>query len=268
MFYAWLNNIIEEVNSVIKNIFRDKIFLLCFTIAIIVILFSLLFELNKIEWLGVIFAVSMSMALALKYSYVQTERGDKKIVAGGRLLLQIVMAIIIGITIFYDKPMQDISYVYTRIHGNIGLLYLLCLVAPSIIAIAAKIIFQSGNPLYGGIVSGHAGFVTTMFFINSYSGAPLVLLILPSLSILVPRCIELKTLAVKWFLKVAGGISMLTLCISTIVTRENFILVGLNFLMLALAILCQGKKVHKKREICLGIIAGTLCSIIILGVFG
>ncbi|HNZ86542.1 MAG TPA: hypothetical protein PLD95_02895 [bacterium] len=267
MFDDFINGIIKEVNSVVKYALKDKIFLLCSLTAVIVLLLGLLCWLNKLEWAIVLLTISISMSKALSYAYARSnDQVEKKLVTGTELMLCTVIAVIIGVLVFYDKTIQNPLYIYNRIYGKEGIVYVVCIIVPILIAIFSKIIINSGEPLYGGIVSVHSAFTISLFFINSHNATTFFLLIIPAISILLPRCISTNTW-LKTSLKISGTLSMATLCILTILSKRNIVLILANFLMLLLVVLCQGKPVHKKMEIFFGILVGAICSTIILSIF-
>lgn len=261
------NKIIEEVNSVIKFVFNNKIFLLCSLIAMVVVLFGLLFNLGKGEWNDVLLTISISMILAMNYSYAhKCGNVEKKSIVGAELIFFTIIAIVVGLNVFYDKTVQNPMYVYHKIKGNLSVIYLMCLIVPVVVTIVVKIIRKSGQPLYGGIISGHAAFATALFFINFHNKPYWPLVILPIVYILLPRCIKLG----RWYktsLCPFSISSVVLLILFTIIGRHNWVLIWANVFILILMLICQGGKVHRVKEIFFGIILGIICSLVILGIF-
>lgn len=268
MFYGVFNEIIDEVNSVIKFMFNNKVFLTISLIAIVVILFGLLFNLDKGEWIDILITISISMILAMNYSYAhKQENVDKKRIVGTELIFFTIVAIAIGLMIFYDKTIQNPMYIYYRIKGNLSIVYLMCLIVPVIISIFFKIVRKSGEPLYGGIISGHASFVASLLFINIHNKADWLFLIIPIVYVLLPRCINLRC----WYkngLRLISIISAILLIIFVIAGKYNKILIWTDVFMLILLLISQGQKVHRKREIIIGFVIGVICSMTIIYVFG
>lgn len=263
MFNESMDKIIEEANLIIKHALKDKTLLAISMFAVVVVLFSLLFKLNKLEWVGVLITVSISMTRALEYSHIHNGEQEKKMIMGSEMFFQTVVAIIIGIVIFYDKTIQNPHYILDRISGNKNLIFAICLTAPAVITIFSKIIWSSGEPLYGGIISGHAAFVSALLMINIRAETQYLWLIIPIISVLMPRCMQTKRW-IKKLLKISGGISMLFVCIKTIIDGNGIVLITANILMFALVLLCQGRPVHRKKEISFGMILGMMCSALIM----
>ncbi len=267
MFYNMLNTVIGEINSVIKFMLKNKIFLFCLTVAIIVIFLGFIYKLNRYEWIAVLLSISISMILAMEYADSHVEKKEKRMLTiGSALIFHTIITIIIGSIVFYDKTIKDQVYIYTIIHKSKDLVYLICLIIPALITIFAKIIFKKGEPLYGGIISGHSAFVSALFLINYRAGTSYALLIVPSISILIPRCIDLAR-GLKTPIKTLGTISMVLLLISTIKGQGGIVLISANLIMLILVLICQQKPVHKKIEICLGILVGTIFTLSMLYFF-
>jgi len=264
MFNSTINKVIMETNLVIKHALKDKIFLACSVFAVVVVLFSLLCKLNKLEWVGILLTISISMTRALEYSYAhKSGKDNRKLIIGSELLFQTIIAMIIGVIIFYDKTIQDPNYIIHRISGNENLIFAICLITATTITVFAKIIWNSGEPLHGGIISGHSAFVASLFIINTHANLPSLILILPAIAILIPRCIQIKK-SLKILMKIIGGFCMLYLCIITINREEGIVLIVANITMLALVIMCQGKPVHCKKEMLNGLAIGFICSALII----
>ncbi|MDD3284915.1 MAG: hypothetical protein PHZ07_04950 [Patescibacteria group bacterium] len=268
MFHKIFNEIIEEINSVIKFMFNNKIFLTCLLIAIMVILFGFLFNLDKGEWNDILLTVSISMILSMNYSYAHKQKNvEKKRIVGTELICFTIVAIIIGWGIFYDKTIQNPMYIYHKISSDLSIVYLMCLIVPVIISIFFKIVRKSGEPLYGGIISGHATFLSSLLFINFHNKANWPLVIPSILYILFPRCMSLE----HWYrnaLRLISVISTAFLAFFVIIGKHNIVLIWADIFMLILLLISQGKKVHRKREVILGFVIGVICSITIIFIFG
>lgn len=269
MFYRIFDSIIEETNIVIDFMFKDKVFLSVSFLAIIVTTLGILCRLNETQQILLLIVIAISMILAMQYSYAHKQKKlESKRIIGAELIFFTVIATIIGWKMFYNKTIQNPLYIYYQIKGNLDFVYLICIITPSLLTIIFKIISKNNHPLHGGIVSGHSAFAISLLFINLHANNiywPLI--ILPIICILLPRCINAGTWY-KFGLRPLSLVSIALLIGTTINKGSSIIIVGANILMLLLIVICRNKKVHKIKEILLGVLLGIVCSAIVLYIFG
>lgn len=261
-----MEKFIIKLNDMVKHMFKNKIFLIHIVIAIIITTLGIMSDLNETQLAILILTIASSLRGSVNYSLASKK---KKISSGAMLLFNALCASIIGYLIFIKINNISLELLYNKIYNSQTNILLLILIIAPIISIIAKIITKNGEPLYGGIISGHGAFVSTVLVLSlNYNFLIFIFLILPALSIILPRCMNLKNKILK---EILYGSSITTAIIAIIISTSqklNLILITAIALIFCLTILAQqGEKVHKKYEVCLGILTGTISTILILIMF-
>ena len=256
-----LNKLIVEINGMIKHMFENKIFLLHIVIAVIVVVLGIMSNLNEISLAILILTIASSLRGSINYSLVKDD--EKKLATGTMLLFNAVCAMIIGYILFIQVNHISLNILYNKICNSDTNVYLLALIVPTTISILTKIITRSGEPLYGGIISGHSAFCVTVYLISINQHIIfLLLLLIPIITIIKPRYSNRKCkIAPALIITILGILFLLYLRINIIIVLSHIMLIPL------LIGTKNAQVVHKKREILYGIITGIVTTIFILLIF-
>lgn len=144
--------------------------------AVLVLIFSLLFELSRVELGLVIIAVSLvifaelfNTAIEVVIDILTQDYSFKariaKNISAAAAVIAAGNALFVGYLVFFKKA-QDLSLdlVFTIRHEPLHLIFInLSLIFITVIVL--KSIFSSGTPLKGGIISGHSALAASSVFI-------------------------------------------------------------------------------------------------------
>ncbi len=241
--------------------FQNKIFLLHIIMAIVVISLGIMSNLSGVHLSILILTIASSLRGSINYSLAKNDA--RRIATGSLLLFNAFWAIIIGYILFVKVNHLSLHVLYQRIADSTVNVYLLVLVIPILISIVAKIISKTGEPLSGGMISGHAVFCISTYLLSANRSILfLFLLVIPIITILKSRCSENKC-------RLIPALTLMLFSISVaIYLKFNMVLIIAQLLFVPLI---WGTKysepVHQKKEIYYGIITGAISTVIILFLF-
>ena len=256
-----VNKFLKELNGMIRHMFENKIFLIHMIIAIITVTLGIMANLTTTQLVILVIAIAASLRTSIHYSLAEDEK--RKLSLGAMMLFNAICALVIGYLLFIQASQINLITLYEKISNSYVNVCLLALIIPVTISISAKIILKSGEPLSGGIISGHATYCITVYLLSiNQHKAFAFLLILPILTIIIPRYLLYKY-------KVWPPTLVTAVCIAyLLLLKANIIIILANII---LGLLVFGSKdikpVHKKREITYGIIIATISTILILFIF-
>lgn len=152
-----------------------------FTIAVIVLLFSLFFKLSKLEVLIIFFTISLviiaemfNTSIEATIDLITNEYHElakiAKNVAAGAVLISAINALIVAYIIFFDKLNIATDIVLNKVREMTLHATFISFIIVIIIVIAVKAYLGEGTPLKGGMPSGHAAMafsiVTSVAFVS------------------------------------------------------------------------------------------------------
>ena len=256
-----LNKLILEVNRMIRNMFENKIFLLDIVIAIVAILLGMMSNLNHTHLAILILTIASSLRGSINFSLARDE--EKKLALGTMLLFNALCAGAIGYILFIQAGSLSFTTLYNKINSSNISIYSLILIIPALISIIAKMITKNGEPLYGGIISGHTAFCVSVYLLSINQNIIFALLLpIPIITILSSRCSEYKCKIIPSLLITGISIGI------SVYLKANIILILAQLLFVPLLLGTKnGKKVHSKKEIFLGLLTGAITTILILFIF-
>lgn len=138
-----------------------------FIIAFIVLITSLFFDFSKIEFLILLFTISLVIVSEMVNTSIEktidliTEDYHPlakiaKNVAAGAVLISAINAIIVGYLLFFDRLNPYSNVILYKMKNSPIHLTFVAIVIVIILTVAIKTFAQSGTPFKGGIVSGHS----------------------------------------------------------------------------------------------------------------
>lgn len=271
-----LNKFIDEMNSVIKELFRNKVFLLYIIVAITILILGSIVDLENGKFIDLVIAVTISLCAAINYYFAyKSGDSDKKMKAGLMLFIVGITSMFIGYLIFYRTGILSPKILYNKIANSSSHIYLLCITATPIVVVLMKIVLKSGKALTGGIVSGHAAYATSVLIITADALSPfhffISFLLIPSLLvIIISRCKYASHLGYRAILSVSviASILNLTVIYHCISQKAPAILILSQIILIALVLrTIKAKPTHREREIFLGIAIGLLIPMLIIAIF-
>ena len=178
-FTESFNHAIEGITYTVRTQRNMKIHMV---VALIVLFFSLFFNLSKLEM--VILLVTITMVLVLELintaieatidvlaNYYHPLAKIAKNVAAGAVLVAAANAIVVGYLIFFDKLKPMTNTVLFRIKQSDTTVVFICLILVVIVTIIVKALYGEGTPLRGGMPSGHSalafGTATAISFLTA-----------------------------------------------------------------------------------------------------
>jgi diacylglycerol kinase (ATP) len=173
------NHAIEGITYTVRTQRNMKIHMVA---ALIVLFFSLFFNLSKLEM--VILLVTITLVLVLELintaieatidvlaNYYHPLAKIAKNVAAGAVLVAAANAIVVGYLIFFDKLKPMTNTVLFRIKQSDTTVVFICLILVVIVTIIVKALYGEGTPLRGGMPSGHSalafGTATAISFLTA-----------------------------------------------------------------------------------------------------
>ncbi|SKC79570.1 diacylglycerol kinase [Maledivibacter halophilus] len=145
-----------------------------FIIAILVLFFSIFFDLSKMETIAVFITISLVIVTEMINTSIEatidliTDKYHElakiaKNVAAGAVLISAVNSIIVGYIVFFDK-LDKLSTIFIHKVRNMPMnIVFVSLLIVIFIAIGIKAYFKEGTPLRGGMPSGHAAVSFSIF---------------------------------------------------------------------------------------------------------
>ena len=171
-----INSFNHAIAGLIHAIRTQRNMQLHLTAAILVLVFSLLFELSRIELALVIISISLVIFAELINTAVEViidilsqdyslKARIAKNISAAAVVVAAGNAIFIAYLVFFNKAQElSLRLIFNIRHEPLHLIFInLSLIF--ILVIALKSIFSSGTPLKGGIVSGHTALSASVVLI-------------------------------------------------------------------------------------------------------
>lgn len=145
-----------------------------FIIAILVLFFSIFFDLSKVETIVILITISLVIVAEMINTSIEatidliTDKYHElakiaKNVAAGAVLISAVNSIIVGYIIFFDK-LDKLSVIFIHKVKSMPMhIIFVSLLIVIFIDIGIKAHFKGGTPLRGGMPSGHAAISFSIF---------------------------------------------------------------------------------------------------------
>lgn len=162
-----INSFNYAVDGIIYSLKKEKNMKIHFFIAFIVLLSSLFFNFNRIEFLMLFFTISLVIITEMVNTAIEkivdlyTDKYHplakiSKDVAAGAVLIAALNALVVAYLLFFDR-VNPIAYILINKIANSPIhLTAISLLLVIILTIYAKTKSYTGTPFFGGIVSGHA----------------------------------------------------------------------------------------------------------------
>lgn len=198
------------VEGIIYTLKKERNMKIHFFIAFLVLISSLFFNFDRIEFLMLFFTISLVMVAEMMNTAIEkvidlyTDEFHplakiSKDVAAGAVLIASVNALIVAYLLFFDRVNPIAGMLINRIKNSPIHLTAISLLLVIILTIYAKTKSYTGTPFFGGIISGHAavGFTiaTSITFLTEDA---LVTTLSYSIALLVAESrVELKIHSVK-----------------------------------------------------------------------
>lgn len=178
-------NIIDSFNYAINGVIyafkSQRNMKIHFAIAILVLFLSLFFDLNKWEFLILLFSIALVIVSELFNTAIESVVDlitDKhhpiaaiaKDVAAGAVLISAMNAIAVGYILFFYRANNILRNIFSKVKHSPPYLTFVVLIIIMILTIILKAYFRDGTPLRGGTPSGHSalafGIATSLSFIS------------------------------------------------------------------------------------------------------
>lgn len=165
-----INEIIKNINEIIEEAVKDKIFLVYLIITLTVVFLGLVLNLGKLEFMVLILVINISLVSYVVFSLLEDEK--RKLKMGAILILNFFLSMIIGYLLFCTKPKFSLPLLWQRIGDSQSHIYLFCLLLIPILVVLLKILFKKGRALTGGIASGHVAYSVSVLILtmNAFQG--------------------------------------------------------------------------------------------------
>jgi len=153
-----------------------------FVATVLVLLSSLIFKINKLEFLMLMVAIAFVVMAEMINTAIEASidlftqeyhfrAAIAKNVAAGAVLVSSGVALVVGFLIFFPKFDPTIPRVLTSLQKSPSYLTLVALLLTILAVIVGKALSKTGRPLQGGMPSGHAALstvaATTIAFLSS-----------------------------------------------------------------------------------------------------
>lgn len=178
-FTESFNHAIEGVIYTVRTQRNMKIHL---TAAIVVLLFSLFFNMSKLEMVILLMTIVSVIVLELintaieatidvLANYYHPLAKIAKNVSAGAVLVAAANSVVVGYLLFFDKLKPITNNVLFRIKQSDTTVVFICLILVVIVTIIVKALYGDGTPLRGGMPSGHSalafGAATAVSFLTA-----------------------------------------------------------------------------------------------------
>lgn len=145
-----------------------------FIIAVLVLFFSLFYNLTKIEILILFITIALVIITEMINTCIEatidliTDKYHElakiaKNVAAGAVLISAINSIIVAYVIFYDKINRLSGIVFHKVRSTPFHVTFISLLIVIFLSIGMKAYFKKGTPLRGGMPSGHAAISFSIF---------------------------------------------------------------------------------------------------------
>lgn len=164
-------NLIQSFNNAINGIIfalkTEKNMKIHFWAAIIVLFFSLFTNLSRIEFLILVFTISLVIITEMVNTAVEslvdiaTDNYHPlakiaKDVAAGAVFISMLNAVVVAYIIFFEKLNLTTHWIITRVQQTPTHIMFIAVSMVLISVLALKAYFNKGTPFHGGMPSGHA----------------------------------------------------------------------------------------------------------------
>lgn len=180
-FIQSLNDAVEGFIYVIRS---EKNMRIHFFLGFSVLLAAIFLGVSKIEWIILCLSVCfvwisemVNTAIEETMDHIQETFHPAvriiKDVSAGAVLISVANSLVVGILIFsnyWHWPLEKLTWRLRYTDWHITFISLLVVV---FLVILAKVVFHRGTPLKGGIVSGHAAVVFSLWTAVIFTGANL-----------------------------------------------------------------------------------------------
>ncbi len=155
-----------------------------FVATILVLLSSLIFKINKLEFLMLMVAIAFVVMAEMINTAIEASidlftqeyhymAAIAKNVAAGAVLVAAGVSVVVGFLIFFPKLDPTIPRVLTTLQKSPSYLTLVALLLTIVVVIISKALTKTGRPLQGGMPSGHTALstvaATTIAFLSKHS---------------------------------------------------------------------------------------------------
>lgn len=175
----------NSINGIIETIKSESHMRFHILIAIVVIILSLMFDINKYELFVLMITISLvfiseifNTAIEKTVDLITTEYNETakfiKDAAAGAVMVSTILSLFVGYIIFFDKITKVIitGHQFIKLTGRISNITVLILALLSILVVFIKAITRKmnskGTALEGGMPSGHATISFSLVTIISY----------------------------------------------------------------------------------------------------
>lgn len=168
-----IKNLIDSFNYAVTGILMamktEKNLRIHYLTSIAVIIFSLFFDFSRLEFMILLFAVSLVIVTEMINTAIEktidmiTKKYHPlakiaKDISAGAVLISAINAVVVGYLLFFDRLNLIANYVLFKIRSNEVHLTFVAILLVTLLTIGFKAVFYKGRGthLQGGTVSGHA----------------------------------------------------------------------------------------------------------------
>lgn len=168
-----IKNLIDSFNYAVTGILMamktEKNLRIHYLMSIAVIIFSLFFDFSRLEFMILLFAISLVIVTEMINTAIEktidiiTKKYHPlakiaKDISAGAVLISAINAVVVGYLLFFDRLNPIANYVLFKIKSNEIHLTFVAILLVTLLTIGFKAIFYRGRGthLQGGTVSGHA----------------------------------------------------------------------------------------------------------------
>lgn len=168
-----IKNLIDSFNYAVTGILMamktEKNLRIHYLTSIAVIIFSLFFDFSRLEFMILLFAVSLVIVTEMINTAIEktidmiTKKYHPlakiaKDISAGAVLISAINAVVVGYLLFFDRLNPIANYVLFKIRSNEVHLTFVAILLVTLLTIGFKAVFYKGRGthLQGGTVSGHA----------------------------------------------------------------------------------------------------------------
>jgi diacylglycerol kinase (ATP) len=208
------NNAVNGIIYVIKNERNMKVHIVA---AVAVLIFSLFFELTKLEFIIICITIGIVIICELFNTSIEvivdtiTETYDQrakiiKDVAAGAVLVSAFVALVVAYFIFFDRVSSGLAMGITRVRRSPMHISIISLTLTIITVLVLKAFSKTGTPFRGGMPSGHAAVAfSATTAVALWSGSASITILSLIVSVLVVQS-RLEAKVHSWFELLTGAV--------------------------------------------------------------
>ncbi|KAA0259475.1 phosphatase PAP2 family protein [Deferribacter autotrophicus] len=164
---SWWKSLGFAIEGIIYAVRHERNLKIHTILAILILFFALFFKLKFLEY--IILAITITLVIAaelfntaIEYivDYICKEESEEakhiKDVAAGAVLTTAFGAIFVGYFVLFDRIKEYAGFALKRLPGLPSHLAVISLFITILLVVVLKAIFGRGEPLHGGMPSGHA----------------------------------------------------------------------------------------------------------------